>query len=181
MAKYIFIDLGAYNGDSIRAFMRKRKLPARPTEFEIYAFEPNPVMWLDLINLPYSNIVVSNKAAWIEDGVFPFALDTNALAYGSTLMESKRSIWDKFAKMDIECFNFPKWVEQFKDDYVIVKMDIEGAEFPILHKMLAEGTIGLIDQLWVETHPNKVEDYTTLDSKKLFKNMREYIYVEEWH
>jgi len=41
------------------------------------------------------------------------------------------------------------------DDYVIVKMDIEGAEFDILPALLVRGAFPYIDELYVEFHPFK--------------------------
>lgn len=37
-------------------------------------------------------------------------------------------------------------------DFIFVKMDIEGAEWPVLEKMINDGTIGLIDELAFECH-----------------------------
>ncbi len=180
---YIYIDLGAYDGDSIRQFLRMSKLPVNTRQFKIYAFEPNPNLfpWLaSLMEECVNDMEVDTRAAWVSDGIVDFALDTNNKAYGSTLMKSKEAVWDKFDKVQIHAFDFSEWLKQFKEDYVIVKMDIEGAEFPILNKMLKDGTHKIMNQLWLETHPNKVKDYTTTDSKQLFERLRRDIYVEEW-
>lgn len=180
---HVYIDLGAYDGDSIRQFLRMQNLPVKPKEFTIYAFEPNPNMFpflASLMNEFAGEMVVDTGAAWVKDEIREFALDTNNRAYGSTLMKSKQDIWDKFAKIEIHCFDFSEWIKQFANDYVIVKMDIEGAEFPILNKMLKDGTHKIMDQLWLETHSNKVGDYTTKDSQQLFQRLRQDIKVEEW-
>lgn len=183
--RYVFADLGAYTGDSIIKFMRKRNLPLEPKYFNIYAFEPNPDLFTELHPLMerFDNIMsIDTGAAWVKDEVRQFAVDKTATPLGSTLMPGKVNIWDRFDKYEVHCFDFSEWIKQFKNDYVIVKMDIEGAEFPVLEKMLADGTASIMDQLWVEMHPNKVREYTTTDSKKLLKRVKKAgVKVSVWH
>ena len=83
--------------------------------------------------------------------------------------------------IEVECFDFSEWVKQFKDDYLLVKMDIEGAEFPVLEKMLSDGTAGYMDKILCEFHPNKVQDYTTDDKNDLIRKLSKVTTVEEWH
>ncbi|XP_072023999.1 uncharacterized protein [Amphiura filiformis] len=46
------------------------------------------------------------------------------------------------------------WIQQNtrKDDYVILKLDVEGAEFDILNKMMEDGTFQWIDRFYGEMH-----------------------------
>lgn len=178
--KYIFIDLGAYNGDSIKYFMNLTNLPVAPEQFEIYAFEPNPIFYDDLINLPYNNIMmISPMAAWTEQGILEFAKDTTDTPMGSTVMKSKKHLWENSEHIKVTAFDFAEWVEQFENDYVIVKMDIEGAEFPVLEKLHQTEKDKMIEELWVEMHPNKVKDYTTTYSNELKNKLR--CKVKDWH
>jgi hypothetical protein len=57
--------------------------------------------------------------------------------------------------ISVESFDFSKWVvrEFSLEDYVILSLDVEGAEFPILTKMLEDGTLNRLDRLYVEFHP----------------------------
>lgn len=188
--RYIFIDLGAYDGDSIEEFIQGKEftangfdyvLPVEPTEFDIFAFEPNPRFNRKLHDMKklYPNIkMTSQEVAWIAGGKQEFTFDTNDLAYGSTIMKSKRN-WGVGRVDSVNTFDFSEWLTQFEGSYIIVKMDIEGAEFPILEKMIQDGTDLLVSQLWVEFHPNKVRDYTTTDMTNLIKRLR--CTVKEWH
>jgi FkbM family methyltransferase len=180
--RYIFIDLGAFNGDSIKQFMKRRKLPVKAEEFSIYAFEPNPNCF-DALTVLYEylpNFVhFEMAAAWVKNEIKDFAVDNTKTPFGSSLMKSKRD-YDSFDIVQVYCIDFSEWIKKFRDDYVIVKMDVEGSEFPLLAKMLKDGTHKIINQLWLETHPNKVKEYTTKQSDKLFARLRKDIYVEEW-
>jgi FkbM family methyltransferase len=58
--------------------------------------------------------------------------------------------------MEVECIDFSDFLTKnvSKEDYVICKMDIEGAEFEIIPKLLKENTINLIDEIYIEWHDN---------------------------
>jgi FkbM family methyltransferase len=160
-----FIDLGAYTGDTIKEFFNWAGLVGKPTDYEIFAFEPNPDLHDQMIRITrdYPNVVFKPWAAWTFDGKLEFAKDETATPMGSTVMHSKKAIWDVYPHVEVKCFDFSKWLKQMfnENDEVIVKMDIEGAEFPVLEKMLKDGTITIPRLLFVEWHPNKVQDYTT--------------------
>lgn len=189
--RYIFIDLGAYDGDSIdeflnigkeepkQGFLKNISLPKNPNEFIIYAFEPNPLFENKLKNK--KDVIFSNKVALTHNGTVSFAVDQTDNPMGSTAEQSKTSIYDTMPKVVLPCFDFSTWIKQFEKDYVIVKMDIEGSEFPVLYKMLKDNTHKIMNQLWVEMHPNKARNYTTTDSLNLIDTLRRDIYVEYWH
>lgn len=65
-------------------------------------------------------------------------------------------IWDKWLSndMEVDCIDFSDFLIKnvSKEDYVICKMDIEGAEFEIIPKLLEEKTINLIDEIYIEWH-----------------------------
>jgi len=181
--KKIFIDVGAYDGDTVKQFFNWGNLVDDPNNYTIYALEPNPDMKKQLLDVEsqYENVTYIPKAAWVEDGTIQFAVDKTPTPLGSTAMSSKTNIWDVFDKVDVEAIDFSNWLKQFKNDYVVVKMDIEGAEFPVLNKLLDDGTIDIIDHLWVELHPNKVKDFTTTDKEELVKKLKQHTNFKEWH
>lgn len=69
----------------------------------------------------------------------------NALQRGLT--------WD--VKVSAECIDFSSWLKDNirEDDYVICKIDIEGAEYEVLKKCIRDNTLKLIDRLDAELHP----------------------------
>lgn len=179
----IFIDLGAYSGDSIEEFKNWRKLSFPDKEdWKLYAFEPNPKFKEYWDNQTHENFTFSNKAVWIEDTELEFAVDQTDTPLGSTLMSGKKKIWDSSPKIKVQAFDFSEWLKQFKDDFVVVKMDIEGAEFPVLNKMISDDTDKIPYVMMVEFHPNKVVDYSTLDKNRLIgKLQKRGVNIKEWH
>lgn len=179
----VFIDLGAYSGDSIEEFKNWSKLSFPDKEnWQLYAFEPNPKFREYWDNQTHNNLTFSNMAAWTEDTEIEFAVDQTDTPLGSSLMQSKKKVWDNSPKIKVQAFNFSEWLKQFKDDFVVLKMDIEGAEFKVLDKMISDNTDKIPYVMMVEFHPNKVTDYTTLDKNRLIgKLQKRGVNVKEWH
>jgi len=173
----IFIDCGAYDGDSIEQFYNWFKLIDNPNEYLIYAFEPNPFMMNKAKErLADRGVVFYEDAVWIENETKEFSVHD----VGSTLQKSKNT-WAAGEKIEVSCMDFSEWIKTFKDDHVVVKMDIEGSEFEVLRKMIKDKTIFIPDLMMVEFHPNKVSDYTTEDKDNLIKEVSKYTKIVEWH
>lgn len=174
----IYIDLGAYDGDTVIEFLERKDA----AEFEIYAFEPNPDMFRKLVKFDKGNVYISDEAAWIKEEKRELAVDvTSDSPMGSSLMSGKREIWQTMPHIQVQCFDFSEWIKQFAGQYVIVKMDVEGAEFPILEKMIEDGTITIPNELRVEFHQGKVEPYTTEYKDNLVERIQSLgVELEEW-
>lgn len=179
----IFIDLGCYDGDTVEEFRNWSKVafPDR-SDWKIYAFDPNPKFKHNWKKKSNDNTFFEQSAAWIKDGEIEVAIDQTDTPRGTTVMPSKVAIWDNFPHIIVKCFDFSKWIEKFKDDFLVVKMDAEGAEFPILEKMIRDGTDKLVDRLMVEFHPNKVREYTTTYKNDLIQRLQHRgVDIKEWH
>jgi len=167
----IFLDCGAYDGCSVRMFLDRR---IDANDFEIFSFEPNPNL------AKYHPVYPSqfiNKAAWIEDTKSTFFV--HGIDGGSTLIKTKSKHNNRKAKrrptqfskakeLTVDCIDLCKWIrEQFnQDDYIVLKLDIEGAEYPILEKMLTDDTIQYINELYCEFHTERC-GMTKKDDEKL--------------
>lgn len=143
----IFIDGGGYTGSSVQKFISAFE------GFEIFSFEPNPHLKAYHDKLPNTLI---EAAIWVEDGTIDFFLDC-ADYDGSSVFEHKMYIENK-QKITVRCIDFSQWISQQFDprDLIILKLDIEGAEYRVLDKMIADGTIDYIDELLIEFHWHKI-------------------------
>lgn len=154
----IFLDCGANNGCSARMF---RGLYDKKEEYEIYSFEPNPVFdeWFDDLEV---NLI--KKAVWIRDEEMIFYQVENRAngkeSGASTLNQTKAMGHENVVvhELKVEAFDFSTWVFDSFDpeDEIILKMDIEGSEYEVLHKMCDDGTIAFIDKLYIEFHWQKI-------------------------
>lgn len=107
----------------------------------LYGFDP----WPELKDGAHymqngTRVMLSNLAAWTEDGLCPY-LKHPSPASSTTVMGGPL----------VRCFDFSRWLLD-QPESIIVKMDIEGAEFPIIEKMISDGTDNRVSLLLVEFH-----------------------------
>lgn len=161
--RYIYTDLGCHDGNTIEQFRNWKSLAYdTDIQWQIYGFDPNPNfgdIWHKRSN---SDIHYEAKAAWLHDGQVEYDLRSDHHAEGSTIMKEKEA-WGMGEIIKVPCFDFSKWLKQFRDDHVILKMDIEGAELPILTRMIEDGIDDIPHLTMVEFHDGKMPKY---DSNK---------------
>ena len=177
--KRIFIDCGGNVGQWVKK-IRSHKSYRRYRKYIIYSFEP-----LDFVSKEYrdrEDIIFSNKAIWVYDGEIDFYIDRRiqnnpkCCPTGNTIIKKKKTgHLDKEHPIKVPCLDFSKWIiENFdKEDYIILKMDIEGAEYKVLNKMIKHKSIEYINELMIEFHRNKIR----LEQKshdKLMEKLRSY-------
>lgn len=178
----VFIDCGGHIGESIVRFKNSKDYER---DFVIYSFEPVPHLYKNYCN--WDDINFLDRAVWIEDGDIDFFVDrTHEKASGSTILKEKESgKLDKERPLKCKSIDFSKWLKSNfkKEDYIILKMDIEGAEYKVLEKMIEDGSIGLIDKAYIEFHYEKVKvekSYHDLIIKKL-KYLDGFTLLPEMH
>lgn len=147
----VYIDLGSYKGDSIKRFIEKNG-----TNWEIHAFEANPNVKM---NYPPKTII-HRKAAWIDNGEVKFYTgERNKEVDGASLVKEKKTgHLDVKHPLRVQGVNTGEWIKtSFKmEDTIIVKMNIEGAEYKVLPSMINDGSLEFIDKLYLEAHYDKI-------------------------
>lgn len=155
MERHLLIDLGCNHGKYTSAY-----LDAHPDAIA-YGFEPNPKLKSEMKRLettyPFRFFHVP-EAAWISKGVMKFYLAAVS-DRGSTLVHGKRTT-NYAHPINVPTVNFSKWLRNTVslDDFVHLKVDIEGAEYDVLERMIADGTIDLVDEMHVEFHLIKIDN-----------------------
>jgi FkbM family methyltransferase len=147
----IFIDGGACQGNATKFFLNLRQ---DAKDYEIFTFEPNPRLAKCFKGLPTTHF---QKAIWTHDGEINFYVSKRIVS--STAMLGKTTGKIDYSKPTVvECIDFDKWIKtSFSfDDYIVVKLNIEGAEYPVLESML-DSSLALIDELAVEFHWKKLD------------------------
>jgi len=150
--KRVFIDLGAYNGDTIMAFM---KLVPNAAEYDMYAFECEPKNLKALRdNLKeyetrcgklYNTIEVIPACAGTENKIMSLYRD----GVSGRLVEPGAN-----SGVEVQVIDFAGWLltKTSIEHFVVLKMDIEGAEFDLLARLVDVGAIEFVDKLQLETH-----------------------------
>jgi len=147
-----FIDCGGYNGCSVTYFRKKYDIDG---EYFVHSFEPNEIFFN---NYNFSNHTLHKKAVWIANGVYPFYLD-KADGDGSSLLSKKTTGNLDFKNpIYVECIDLSEWIiNSFNiKDEIILKLDVEGAEYEILNKMINDNSLNFISELYVEWHWKKI-------------------------
>jgi len=154
----IFVDGGGHNCHRLQKYLHK--LPAFDKGF---VFEPNPIFHHSYKD---SNLILIKKAIWTVDCNLPFYISKDDFQVGSSLIKNKLCrVNSKFkpffyeSSIEVECVDFSNWIKNntSKKDNLYVKLDIEGAEYDVLWKMIKDGSIHRVKKLFVEFHADHMK------------------------
>lgn len=175
-----FIDCGAHCGESILTAKQRFGIDTHIVSFEPVTYLANQ---LQEIHKDNESIQIVNAAIWINDDIKKFYISCD-ITDGSSLLGENINNLNKSVYIDIPCVDLSSWIKNTftKNDYIILKLDIEGAEYEVLNKMIEEGTINMIKEFWGEWHDDKISDKHTLElSKKVYKYLNDNnIKFETW-
>ena len=166
----IFIDVGANRGQSIEQFLDHWEGAA---DFKIYSFECSPKLKNVLTKTAEKNksrcksIRVITKAAWDKNGKQTFYDEGNE---SSSLLSEKTTV----NPITVDVIDLSQWIQtKFEpEDYIVLKIDAEGAEYNIFNKFAKDNTFVYIDKLYGELHSRKCgKGYK--DDIKIIKNIEE--------
>jgi peptidoglycan-N-acetylglucosamine deacetylase len=146
----VFIDLGPYNGDSLEAALKKYK-----HYDHFYAFEPLSKNFEILKKRfsDYNNISLIHAAADIRSGQSELYLGREFGDEGGSLCKDKKTNFKDRIEV-VMTIDFAKFIkDQFdRNDEIILKIDIEGKEYDLLNKMIKDGSMEYIDEIFCEWH-----------------------------
>jgi FkbM family methyltransferase len=122
-------------------------------------------------------------AVHVRDGEEFFFLDRE-VGYGSSLFKEKTTGGiDTGSPIRVPTVDLSKWLMEntSQNDYIILKLDVEGAEYDILEKMIADGSIRRVRHIFAEWHWHKIHvpESRHLSLQEELKRLR--IRVVEWN
>lgn len=155
--KYAWIDLGSHFGSITRRFIES---PLYHADFELHAFEGNPIITQDRFDAYPSGVEIHQYLAWTFDGAIEFYLTKgqDPRVQGSSVFREKiTGNLDPENPVIVPCLDFSAWLaDNFEEgDQVIVKSNIEGAEYDLFEKLIDDGTIRIIRRLHLRRHWQK--------------------------
>lgn len=178
----VFIDLGANVGDVSARFASENP------GYEVFCVEPNLDLIPQIHRRAYGVGQVFNViagAAWVYDGTI--RLFSSGEAEASTVVAGKVEVndWpqiDYSSGTETPCFDVSSWLlRNFAlQDNVVMKMDVEGAEYEILRKMIQEKSIFLITRLLCEWHYDRFPAVTLETHKNIYTKVSETTQLIEW-
>jgi len=163
--KCIFIDLGAGTGSSFEAFLQDKFGPVKncPSgQWEAVLVEANPMFnkQLEDVAKKHSNgsqvHLASSTAAYMCEATTSFYLDTKDVQteYWDPSSPEPQALESGLNRVAVNTMNLNRVLTEktTPGDWVMVKMDIEGAEFDIIPCLAEAPAATLIDRLYLEQH-----------------------------
>jgi FkbM family methyltransferase len=159
-AKCIFIDLGAANANSFQQFMEGHYGPVQncPSggQWEAYLVEANPQFTpaLETAKTQHPGQVVpfAATAAYSCKGTTSFSIDPDAghNHWGSSMKKQ----FDGSTLVTVPTVNVMELIAttSLQADWVMLKVDIEGAEFDLIPCLANSPSAHLIDRMYLEEH-----------------------------
>jgi len=214
--KNLFIDLGTHMGSGVLAFIKMYNMT--PDTWNIHTFEPQPILYAlagtnttaTYAGYPYSfkdinealsifpSIVRHNAAASTNDGTASlyFEKAPEEMHMGSTIntnVSSNNSRDFSGQSTQVKTIDIYKFIQNqigvSNIDLLVIKVDIEGAEFEVLNKFLDELSKNNL------LNANKIEVYCEFHHRCLpnhgsgYPSVKDYqnefskynITLHEWH
>lgn len=178
-----WVDCGANCGNSWTYFSSAwptlcpecRGTARDPSGFDAYLFEFNPLLYKQfLLPLEASDRRVHAlwNAVWTDDNVNMTGYHGEQFVHdkclgmktypdgAATMMKSMQGA-DLRHPFEVEAIDLSRWIDEnfIEADFVAVKIDVEGAEWAILRKLLATGVLcRKVDWLAVELHDRLADE-----------------------
>lgn len=158
----IFLDCGYYAGGAVQKYIDAGVVD---DTWIIYGFEPNPE--IKIKRRP--NMKIYRRAVWIKNGRINFHIAGRDDAAGIADLTGHTDP----KEISVSTIDFSEFVSKLPlGANIICSMDIEGAEYQVLEKMLADESIDRIKILDIEFHHRFMNDYTAIESEKLIRAIR---------
>jgi hypothetical protein len=146
---YVYVDVGANTYKSSIGAWFQLHYPKRSHKFNIFAIEADGLFGADYLHHP--EVKFLPYAAWIRNESLTLSLSS---VDGGQIQPKTGSSLSLPKLSRVRGLDFADWLMKTvtEEDYVVVKMDVGGAEFQLLPKMLNTGAICLVDELFLECH-----------------------------
>lgn len=150
----VVIDLGAHVGKSAIEFSHRVK--------EVHAFEPNPVNFTELKKLTrrYRNIKAFQKAVSSENGkttLYFEEVKPGRFYEGATIVSGKSNVsYDNHVEVDT--VSISDLLADIDSENIVIKMDIEGAEYIVLDALLDTDHLDKVKKIYVECHVDRIPE-----------------------
>jgi len=165
----IFIDAGSNLGQEIEYF--------KDLGVILDSYEPHPYFF-EKIKKEYGNlenVTLNNKAVWIKNqrkNFFfkkdPAAWGDNHSSGGASLIKEKANLQGTFG-CESECVDIADIIQ--KHDHIkVLKIDVEGAEYHLLRRLISKDLINKPEFIFFEDHSRKVNSEEFRENKQFVQN-----------
>ncbi|XP_058729001.1 uncharacterized protein LOC131601243 [Vicia villosa] len=198
--RYVYVDVGARSyGSSIGSWFKKQ-YPKQNKTFHVYAIEADKTFHQEYATK--KGITLLPYAAWVRNESLVFEINNDP---GDKKKEKAGRGMGRIQPLDsqggagggvqtTQGFDFAEWLKKTvtMNDFVVMKMDVEGTEFDLIPRLFETGAICLIDEIFLECHYNRWQrccpgqrspkyEKTYGQCLQLFNSLRESgVLVHQW-
>jgi len=155
MAK-LFLDIGSHTGQTL--WIAAKRFPFLDKYIGV---EPIPELFLESKKsipeylkgkIDLYNIAIDYQSEPVK--VVSMFQDIGQTRLGSSLFSDK--VTSRKKEIKVNCEDIRTFLDRFKKDTIIMKLDVEGKEYDILKGMIKHNLFFNIKKLYIEWHWNKV-------------------------
>ncbi|KAI5015855.1 hypothetical protein ZWY2020_059394 [Hordeum vulgare] len=150
--------------------------------FEVFAIETDPAFHPDYATR--KGVTLLLYAAWVKNDTLSFEIngdpgkeDEAATASGRGMGRIHPTAGKKMSGevRRVQAFDFPEWLKRTvsEQDYVVMKMDVEGTEFDLIPRRFDTGAICLVDEVFLECHYNRWQKCCPGERSPKYQNIYE--------
>jgi FkbM family methyltransferase len=187
VTRVVFLDGGARAGEALDWYVNKRPDLAG---CEVHFFEPNPnhrEALEELCRQSRGRMKSIHAAVGTSAGTAKlFTCLEEVGDLGNSLFSESRCNLDRDHPVDVQMVDLASYIlENFEpQDYLVLKLDVQGAEYQLVPHLISTGAIALLDEIHVEWHDYLFEDTSIeIDAPKVLlqEAVREHgLRYEEW-
>jgi len=171
--------------------------------WKIDCFEANPFVYEQAMNLikdsniekyypryNSKNLNLFNKAVWVYDGFIDLNIETDQFSNVANLLTNppeKDTVYNrnfKWSKIKIPCVRLSEIIKQSNSEKIVVKLDVEGAEFEIIQDLINENLLNKINFFYVEFHERffleELNKYTDIKNTLVEEIKKQVEFFQEW-
>lgn len=131
----------------------------------VYAFEPNPLVFEILSSKfkDFKNVECIQKGLWDKESTIKFfchqKTDEDEIKYstGSSIYENKSNV-NKEKFFEAQIIDLTDFITKLNSKIKFIKIDVEGAEYDIINKIIDLDLHKKIGNILVETHAHKIPE-----------------------
>ena len=132
----------------------------------LYGFDPHPGLQEGIGKAFGTVVMTSQRAAWTFDGQVALELQGNC----THVTEGLRT--------DVGCFDLARWILELPKAELVMKMDVEGAEYVLLPHLIEQGAMERVARLLIEWHTGRYANGLESDRDEILDLID--CPVEEW-
>jgi hypothetical protein len=152
--------------DSIQTLIKRFK-PAI-----LFGFDPHPALTEAVGQVYGTTVITSRKAAWMQSGRVSLTINGNCTHVTKPRLSGYKEEWAA------ECFDFAAWARTLPEANIVLKMDVEGAEYVLLPYLIEQGLMDRFSRLLIEWHTGEYANGYESDRAAILADIE--CPVEEW-